>query len=96
MLTTLFESNAAGAMLGPDGVTVGIPDWHEQTADQRPSERIKTHGYPFGFAKSQWHLRDRLIQRFRTRLNDLDTAQKQELFGVHEAVARALDTERTA
>lgn len=94
MLKALFESNAAGAMLGPDGVTVGIPNWHERTADQRPSERITTHGYPFGFAKSQWHLRDKLIQRFRIRLKDLGTEQKHDLLRVHEAVARALDTER--
>ena len=40
-----------------------MPRWEDPTKGPRPSQRAATHGYPFGFAKSQWLLRDRLLVR---------------------------------
>lgn len=89
-----LTSGGAGGTIGPDGVSLGIPNWEERTKDQRFSERVKTHGYPLGFAKSQWHLRDRLRERRRTENAALAEEQKLEAERVHDVVAFALDAER--
>ncbi len=94
MLQFITEEGGAGGLSGPDGLHLGLPNWEERTKDQRPSERIRSHGYPFGFAKSQWHLRQRLLERFRRRVQSSSREGRHELREVHEAVARALDWER--
>jgi len=94
MLRFLFAEGGAEGTLGPDGLRLGIPDWEERTKDLRPSDRAWTHGYPLGFAKTQWRLRDRLGLRLRERARRLGQEDKVALVRAHEAVARALDWER--
>ena len=38
-----------------------MPQSEDLTDVPRPSHRAATSGYPLGFAKSQWGLRDRLL-----------------------------------
>ena len=73
---------------------VGIPNWEERTKHQRFSERVKTHGYPLGFAKSQHSVRDRLVDEQRSRIDGLSEEARLEHSAAHEAVAWALDAER--
>lgn len=60
----------------------------------RPAQRAATHGYPFGFAKSQWRLRDRLLARKQHQSTRLSKSEQVESAASHEAVTRALDWER--
>lgn len=90
----LVEDEGSGAMIGPDGLTLGIPHWEEQTKDQRFSERAKTYGYPLGFAKTQLNVRDRLEEEQRSQVNAADSEARAAFAAAHEAVAWALDAER--
>ncbi len=58
LIKAAVEEGVAGCMIGPDGLTLGEPNWEERTKHQRFSERVKTHGYPLGFAKSLHRIRD--------------------------------------
>lgn len=59
-----------------------------------PNKRAAVHGYPLGFAKSQWQLRDRLLARMRLRADGLTADEHDAEQAAHEALARALDWER--
>jgi hypothetical protein len=56
----------------------------------RPNQRAAAHGYPLGFARSQWLLRDRL----RARQWLLSAQRCRQDAAIHEAVAQAPDWER--
>jgi hypothetical protein len=71
-----------------------MPRWEDPTKGPRPSQRAATHGYPFGFAKSQWLLRDRLLARMQQSANHRGDHERAEAAAAHEAVLRALDWER--
>ena len=94
LLRAMNEEGVAGGMVGPDGLTLGIPNWEERTKHLRPSERVKTHGYPLGFAKGQQALRDGVMERYFGQVSACggDEAARHQL--AHDAVARALDWER--
>jgi hypothetical protein len=61
LLQAMDEDGVAGGTVGPHGLTVGMPNWAERTKDQRFSQRVRTHGYPLGLAKSTRWTRDRLV-----------------------------------
>lgn len=94
LLAFVNEEGGAGGTIGPEGLHLGMPNWAERTKQLRPSERITTHGYPFGFAKSQWQLRDRMLVRYRQRIEGAVEGGQAAWVAAHEAVARALDWER--
>lgn len=94
MLAFLFKHSEAGEDDGPSKLDLPPGFWVELTADKRPSNRLKRHGYPFGFAKSQWRLRDRLAARFKQRVPQMAFQERVELLRAHEAVTRALESER--
>lgn len=94
LLHFVDEERGAGGTVGAEGLHLGLPNWDERTKHLRPSERIHSHGYPFGFAKSQWHLRDQLLEQLRRRIQSLSPEELTGLGEVHEAVVRALDWER--
>lgn len=94
LLRFVTEEGGSGGTIGPNGLQLGIPNWSERTKDQRPSERVQTSGYPLGYAKSQWHLRNRLLARLRQRTPHPSDEEEVGNSPVHEAVARALDWER--
>jgi hypothetical protein len=71
-----------------------MPHSGDLPADLRPSHRAATSGYPLGFAKSQWLLRDRLLISMQRRSAALSAADQHAAAAAHEAVARALDWER--
>lgn len=94
MLAFLFKHSEAGEDDGPSKLDLPPGFWAEMTADKRPSNRLKRHGYPFGFAKSQWRLRDRLAVRFKQRVPQMAFQERVELVRAHEALTRALESER--
>lgn len=61
--------------------------------EERPSEAIRRHGYPFGYAKIQWNRRDRLTARLGDRLSRASEAEKLEWIRIHESVVHALELE---
>jgi hypothetical protein len=71
-----------------------MPHSGDRTGDLRPSERAAGSGYPLGFAKSQWVLRDRLLIHMQRRAAALPAGAQEAAAAIHEAVARALDWER--
>lgn len=73
---------------------LGIPNWEERTQHQRFAEWAKTHGYPFGLAKSQHRVRDRLVTELHLRVVTQSEWERVTFAEVHEAVAWALDAER--
>ena len=60
----------------------------------RPNQRAATHGYPFGYARSQWLLRDRLRARQQRLSGNRQESESLADAASHEAMARALDWER--
>lgn len=94
LLRFITEEGGAGGTLGPDGLRLGIPNWEERTKHQRFAERAKTHGYPLGFAKSQYRVRDRLVEEMRGRVEGLGGEERAAFALAHEAIAWALDAER--
>jgi hypothetical protein len=77
-----------------DGASEASSNVDRSSASRRPSHQAAGHGYPLGFAKSQWVLRDRLLVRRRHRTTALEGEKHMDVFAVHEAMARALDWER--
>ncbi len=71
-----------------------MPDFEDQARVPRPSEVAANHGYPLGFAKSQWLLRHRLLIRMRRRFAERSVVEIAAATSAHEAMARALDWER--
>jgi hypothetical protein len=71
-----------------------MPHWEDPVKGQRPSQRAATNGYPFGFAKSQWLLRDRLLAQMQLLSARKHASEQMEDAAGHEAIARALDWER--
>src|SRR5215213_528477 len=71
-----------------------MPDSVERPGDLRPSHRAATSGYPLGFAKSQWVLRDRLLVHILRRSAGLPDGDHDTALSGHDAIARALDWER--
>lgn len=94
MLTKLFGQDASHANSKPEGLVIEVIDLPEWTMQPRSSDYVRTNGYPFGYAKSLWHLRDRLATGFGEQLQFLSSTEKNHLLRVHEAMARALDSER--
>ncbi len=90
----LVEDGGAGGTVDPEGLSLGIPNWEEQTKDRRFAERVKTHGYPLGFAKTQLRVRDRLVEAQRTRVEAADIQGRDAYANAHDAVAWVLDAER--
>lgn len=72
------------------GGVAGYPDWEERTKDQQFSEKMKTHGWPPGLAKSTRWKRERLAQEVRARVQSL-SPEKDD---ARKALAWALDAER--
>lgn len=88
LVAALTQGGVAGARIGPDGTVVaGEPDWEERTKDQRFSEKIRTHGWPPGLAKSTRWTRERLVAEARER----DDPSRDAAI---DALAWALDAER--
>src|SRR4051812_12978253 len=71
-----------------------MPTLEDPTTGPRPSQRAATHGYPLGFAKSQWLLRDRLLVRMQQVARHPEEPEHAEEAAAHEAMVRALDWER--
>ena len=71
-----------------------MSDPEDPTKVPRPSQRAATSGYPLGFAKSQWVLRDRLHVHMQRSSANLPAADQDVAAAAQEAVARALDWER--
>jgi hypothetical protein len=71
-----------------------MPHSGDLPGDLRPSHRAAIHGYPLGFAKSQWMLRDRLLISMQRRSDALPAADHDAAAAVHEVLVRALDWER--
>ena len=71
-----------------------MPDSVDLTTVPRPSQRAASSGYPLGFAKSQWVLRDRLLIQMWRRAVRLLVGDQDAATAAHDAVARALDCER--
>src|ERR687897_695874 len=71
-----------------------MPHSDDATEIPRPSQRAATSGYPLGFAKSQWVLRDRLLVQTQRNSAGRAAAERDRAAVAHEAVARALDWER--
>jgi hypothetical protein len=71
-----------------------MPDSVDLTTVPRPSQRAASSGYPLGFAKSQWLLRDRLLISMQRSSAGLPASDQDAAVAGHEAVARALDWER--
>src|SRR5215218_11250882 len=71
-----------------------MPHSGDLPGDLRPSERAATSGYPLGFAKSQWLLRDRLLIQMQRRAAARPAGEQEASTAAHEALARALDWER--
>jgi hypothetical protein len=60
----------------------------------RPNQRAAAHGYPLGFARSQWLLRDRLRARQWLLSAQRQESERRQCAAIHEAVAQAPDWER--
>jgi hypothetical protein len=90
----MTEEGGAGAVIGPEGLVLGMPNWEERTRHQRLSEKVKSHGYPLGFGKSQVHLRVSLLEDQRARTDTAGDEDRVRHMAAHEAVAWALDAER--
>ena len=71
-----------------------MPHSEDLPGDLRPSHRAATSGYPLGFAKSQWLLRDRLLIQMQRRAAARPAGEQEASTAAHEALARALDWER--
>ncbi len=94
-LQAMNEEGVAGGTIGPDGLRLGMPNWEERTKHQRFSERIKTHGYPLGFVKSQNATREHLVETMGERVEALGEEEREAAEQAREAMAWALDAERT-
>src|SRR5215212_1809001 len=71
-----------------------MPESEDLTDVPRPSQRAATSGYPLGFAKSQWVLRDRLLDHMLRRSAGRPAGDLDAAVAGHDAIARALDWER--
>ena len=94
ILEAMEQDGVAGGTVGPRGATMGIPNWAEQTKDQRFSQKVRTHGYPLGLAKSTRWRRDRLITDLQDQVSRMSPNARAVHESVHEALAWALDAER--
>jgi hypothetical protein len=94
LLQAMDEDGVAGGTVGPNGVVKGEPNWEARTKDQRFAEKVKTHGYPLGLAKSTHWRRDRLVAELHERASTMTLAERAVYHATHEAVAWALDAER--
>lgn len=94
-LIKALREGRAGASTGPDGeVVAGRPNWEEATKDQRFSEKMKTHGWPMGLAKSTWWKRDGLVAAERADRLVCPPAERERRDAAREALAWAVDAER--
>jgi len=94
ILEAMEQDGVAGGTVGPHGATVGIPNWAETTQDQRFSQKVRTHGYPLGLAKSTRWRRDRLVANLEERVSAMSPEEEAVHDATHEALAWALDAER--
>jgi hypothetical protein len=97
VVVTLIESArwlSSVRVIGEERGGCFMPSFEDPMKGPRPSQRAVTLGYPFGFAKSQWLLRDRLLVRMWQATNHCDDHESMEAALAHEAVVRALDWER--
>ena len=94
LIRAIEVDGVAGGTFGPSGMTKGISNWEDRTKDQRFSEKVTTHGYPLGLAKSTRWKRDRLLVDYQQRLEQMSAGERAVHQAVHDAVAWALDAER--
>lgn len=94
LLRAMEEEGVAGGTIGQNGVITGQPNWEERTKDQRFAEKVKTHGYPAGLAKSTRWKRDALVAALSERVDQMDPAERAIHDQIHEALAWSLDAER--
>ena len=94
LLRAMDEEGVAGGTIAGGGVTKGAPNWEDRTRHQRFAQKVRTHGYPPGLAKSTRAKRDRLLGELQERLRRTSPAERSIHHAVHEALAWALDAER--
>ncbi len=94
LIDAMMNQGVAGATISADGVVTGMPNWEERTKDQRFADKIKTHGYPLGLAKSAMAKQNRRRAELKDRVITLSAAERAEFDAAFEALAYAIDAQR--
>lgn len=94
LIEAMKKYGVVGGTIGPDGVSTGMPNWEERTKDQRFAQKVRTHGYPLGLAKSTLSMEARLVAKLKYEVITMNADERTAFNAAFEALAHAIDAQR--